>query len=173
MRLARAAADGVEALIDLGDIDGGAQHPGAQQALAHWGKSMVEGAEERHGVAGAGKERLDQLKVADGDSVQNEAVLALVVADAVDVVERSALGLAGVVEDGSGGAGGGVVAGQAEAFQREHAKVIFHQRNGVVGGKDPVVERSLAPARKGRKLGGGHARRGSRAGAAATAAKLG
>ena len=43
--------DRIEALVDLGDIDGGAQHPGAQQALAHWGEGMVEGAEEGHGVA--------------------------------------------------------------------------------------------------------------------------
>ena len=34
---------------------------------------------------------------------------------------------------------------QAEAFQREHAKVIFNQRNGVVGGEDPVVQRRLRP----------------------------
>ena len=143
----------------------GAQHPGAQQALAHRRQGVVEGAEERHRIAGAGKQRLDQLQVAHGDGVENEAVLALVIADAVHVVERSALGLANlglphIVEDGSGGAGGGVVRGQSEALQREHAEVIFHQRNGVVGGEDPVVERSLAPARKGRQLGGGQPRRG-------------
>ena len=110
--------DGVEALIDLRNIDGGAQHPGAQQALAHRRESVVEGAEESHIVAGAGKERLDQFEVAHGDGVEDQAVLALVVADAVDVVERSALGLADVVEDGPGGAGGGVVVGEAVAFQR-------------------------------------------------------
>ena len=80
------------------------------------------------------------------------------------MAERSALGLAGVMEDGSGGAGRGVVAGESEALQREHAKMIFHQRNGIVGGEDPVVERSLAPAGEGRKLGGGHARSDRRGG---------
>ncbi len=152
--------DGVEALIDLGDIDRGAQHPGAQQALAHRGEGVVEGAEEGYGVSGAGKEGLDQLKVADGYGVEDEAVLALVVADAVDVAERAALRLADVVEDGSGGAGGGVVVGEAEAFQRKDSEMIFNQGNGVVGGEDPVVKRSLAPAREGRKLGGGQTRRG-------------
>jgi len=38
--------------------------------------------------------------------------------------------------------------------------MIFNQGDGVVGGEDPVVERSLAPAREGRKLGGRKARRG-------------
>ena len=147
MMAGECGSHGVEALIDFRDVDRGTQHPGAQQALAHRSERVVEGAEQGDGVSGAGKERLDQLQVADGDRVENQAVLALVVADAVHMVERAALGLAGVVENGSGGAGGGVVAGQAEALQREHAEVIFQQRNSVIGSEDPVVEGSLAPPR--------------------------
>ncbi len=41
----------------------------------------------------AGKERFNQLKVAHGDGVEDQAVLALVIADAVHMVERSALRL--------------------------------------------------------------------------------
>ena len=108
----------VEAVIDFRNVDGWAQHPGAQQALAHRSEGVIEGAEEGDSVSRAGKERLDQFEVADGDSVENEAVLALVVTDAVNVIERAALGLADVVQDGSGGAGGGVMVGKAKAIQR-------------------------------------------------------
>jgi len=137
---------------------------------------VVDGAEEGDGVSGAGKERLDEFEITDGDGVEDEAVPALVVADAVHMVKRAALSLTDVVEDGSGGAGGGVVVGKAEAFEREHAKVILDQRDGVVGGEDPVVKGSLAPACIGRKLGGGHARGGRSGGGErleAGAARLG
>ena len=83
--------DGVEALVDFGNIDGRAQHPGAQQALAHGSERVVESAEESYVVSGAGKEGLDQFEVAYGDGVKDQAVLALVVTDAVDVAEPAAL----------------------------------------------------------------------------------
>ncbi len=76
----------------------------------------------------AGKQRLDQFEVADGDRVEHQAVLPFVEADAVDVVERAALGGADVVEDGARGRCRRGLAGQAEAFEREHAKMIFQQR---------------------------------------------
>jgi len=82
------AAETASSVVRSRDIDRGAQHPGAQQALAHRSEGVVEGAEERYGVSGAGKEGLDQLQVADGDGVKDEAVLALIVTDAVDVASE-------------------------------------------------------------------------------------
>ena len=74
------------------ELDRRPQHPGAQQPLAHGRDRAVEGAEQRDAVAGAGKQRFDQLQVAHGDGVQHQAVLPLVEADAVHMVERAALG---------------------------------------------------------------------------------
>ena len=103
---------------------------------------------ERNSVAlspDAGEERLDQLEIADGDRVEHQAVLPLVEADAVDVIERAALGGADVMQDGARGRCRRRAVRQAEAFQREHAEMIFDLRNGVVGREDPVVQRSLGP----------------------------
>ncbi len=160
----------IQALFNLGGVDGWAQHPGAQQALAHRRQRVVERAEQGN-FARARKQRLDELQVAHGDRVEDEAVLALVVADAVHMVERSAgdsdhwcprsragcfpgadlgaeitrLGLLRIVQNGPGGTGGGRAARQFESLQRKHAEMVFQQWNRVVGGKDPVIERGLAP----------------------------
>ena len=48
-------------------------------------------------IAGAGKQRLDQFEVAHRDGVEHQAVLPLVIADAVHVLERTALRRADVV----------------------------------------------------------------------------
>ena len=93
----RPCFDGIEAGVDLVGVDRGTQHPGAQQALAHRRHGGVEGAEESYAVANVGEEWVDQLEIADGHGVEHEAVLALVVADAIDVIERAALGGADVM----------------------------------------------------------------------------
>src|SRR5947207_2468642 len=36
---------------------------------------------------------------------------------------------------------------QPESFQRQHAKLVFHQRHSVIGREYPVVERRLREAR--------------------------
>ena len=67
--------------------------------------------------------------------------MALVVADAVHVFQRAALRLANIMQHRSCGRGRGRSSGEPKAFERQHAEMVFHQRDGVVGGEDPIVER--------------------------------
>ena len=92
------------------------------------------------GIGIISKNGFDQLKIAHGDGVKHQAVLALVVADAIHMVECPALGGADVMQHRAGSGCGGGAAGESEALQREHAKMIFHQGDGVVGGEDPIFE---------------------------------
>ena len=43
--------DGVEARIDFRGVDRRAQHPGAQQALAHGREAVIDGTKQGDGVA--------------------------------------------------------------------------------------------------------------------------
>ena len=63
------------------------------------------------------------------------------------MLERPALGGADVIKHRPGGGRGGRLSGQPEAFEREHAKMVFEQGNGVLGRKDPVFERGFSPLR--------------------------
>src|SRR5262249_40657048 len=103
-------------------------------------------AEKRDLVAGAGEQRFHQLQVAYRDRVQHQVFLAVIKADAVHVFERSALGGADVVQDGSRRRSRGRLALQPEAFQRDHAQLVLEQRYGIVRGEHPVLERSLGEA---------------------------
>src|SRR5439155_16990362 len=76
------------------------------------------------------------------DRIEHQAILPLVEAYAVHVIERAALGGAHVVEDRSGCRGCRRLSRQAKAFERKNAEVVFEERNGMVGGKDPVLQRS-------------------------------
>ena len=62
--------------------------------------------------------RFDQFEIAHRDRVEHQAVLPLVQADAVDVIERSALRGAHVVENRSCGGCGSGSARQAKSFER-------------------------------------------------------
>src|SRR5664279_3652455 len=75
--------------------------PRAQQAFAHRGNGAVQTAEQRGVVCGPGKQWLDQFKIAYRDRVQHQAVLALVEADAIHMVERATLRGANVMQNGS------------------------------------------------------------------------
>src|SRR5437773_8621663 len=70
--------DRIQAGIDFCRVDGRAQHPGAQQALAHGGSSRVDATEQSDSNISARVQRLDQLEVADSYGIENQAVLALV-----------------------------------------------------------------------------------------------
>ena len=135
--------DRIQAGIDFCRVDGRAQHPGAQQALAHGGSSRVDATEQSDSNISARVQRLDQLEVADSYGIENQAVLALVEADAVHMMQGSALRGANIVENCSSGGCGGRLSRQAEAFKREHTKVILDEWNGVVWGEYPVVEWSF------------------------------
>src|SRR5258708_82152 len=62
------------------------------------------------------------------------------------MVERAGLRRPDVIQDRPRRRSRRRFAGQAEALEREHAEMILHERNGVVGSKDPVVEGSFGPA---------------------------
>jgi|GEM_PF-4387121 len=131
---------GVEPRVDGGDGLHGAEKLGAEQALAHRGAAGVEGPEEGGLGAFGGEEGLDELEVADADSVELEAVAALVVAEGVEVVECALLGGAEVVDDGSGGDGGGGVVGEAHAVEGVDAELLAKEREGIVLSEGPVFD---------------------------------
>src|ERR1035437_10089657 len=139
------AFDSVEPSVDLAGINRRAQHPGAQQAFAHRGNGAVQTAEQRRIIGGAGEQRLDQLKIAYRDRVQHQAVLPLVEANAVHMIERATLRRANVMQNRSRRSCCRRPVRQSESFQREHAKMVFDLRNGVVGREHPIVERRLGP----------------------------
>ena len=136
--------DRIKPLVDFAGVNRRAQHPGAQKAFAHRGDGAVQAAEQRGIIGGACEQRLDQLKIAYRDRVQHQAVLALVEANAIHMIERATLRSANV-DHGSGRGRRCRPVGQPESFQREHAEMVFDLRNGVVGREHPIVERSLGP----------------------------
>src|ERR1035438_10827975 len=70
------------------------------------------------------------------------------------MVEGGALGLAEVVEDGTGGADGGGVASEAAAIEREQLEVIAQGAVRVIVGEDPVFEFGAHEGRAGAFLAG-------------------
>ena len=74
--------------------------------------------EERRVRIAVAEEGVDQFQIADGHLIELQAVGSLVEADAVDVVELGLLGVAGVMQHGSGGNRGGRMSGEAEAVER-------------------------------------------------------
>ena len=65
----------------------------------------------------------------------------------VQVVERGALRVAQVVQDGAGGADRGGPVGQPAAIEREQLEVIAQRAVGVIVGEDPVFELGADEAR--------------------------
>ena len=63
------------------------------------------------------------------------------------MLERGALGVAQIVQDGAGGAHGGVAIRQAAAIQREKLEVVAQRAVGVVEAEDPVFEFRAQEAR--------------------------
>src|SRR5215468_11501676 len=133
--------------VDLGDAQGRTQDPGAQQPLTHRRDGRVQRAKECDLRSGIGKERLNQLQIAHRNGVEHQAILAIIEADAIKVMQGSALSIADVVEDRTCRGSGGWTASQPKAFQREHTEMILKERNRVVGGKGPVFERGLGEAK--------------------------
>ena len=82
--------------------------------------------------ASAAKSGSMQFQVADGDGVEHHGIGAVVVGGAVEVVERGALGVAEVVQDGAGGADGGGAVGEAAAIEREQLEVVAQGAVGVI-----------------------------------------
>ena len=88
--------------------------------VAVWSRTPSRVAALRGGVGG--EQRLDQFQVAHGDGVEHHGLGAVVEGGAVEVVERGALGVAQIVQDGAGGGDGGGAVGEAAAIEREQRK---------------------------------------------------
>src|SRR5579863_10774907 len=76
------------------------------------------------------------------------------------MVQGPALCGANVIENRASRRGGRRLARQPEAFQRNHSKMIFQQGDGMVGSKNPIVQRSFGPHRPGSSWLGDRAGRG-------------
>src|SRR4029077_1222712 len=149
--------DGVQALFNFGAGNGGAKNPRAQKTGAHAGRGLVERGEERGGrvVARRGG---DQFEIADGDVVEDERVLLLVVGDAAEMLETGAAGpqehgfggrrraggdcrsLAQIVDKRAGGGSRLGVAGEAKAIERDDAKLLFEDSPREIVLENPLVE---------------------------------
>src|SRR5262249_3522408 len=107
--------------------------PGAEQAFAHGSECGVERAKEGDLGSSISEERFHELQVADSYGVEHQIFLAIVESDAVHMLERSALSGTHVVQDRSSRSRSRRLAVQAKALQRDHPKVVFQQRHGVIG----------------------------------------
>ena len=85
--------DGVEPRVDFLAVDLRPQHPGAEQARAHAGDGLVDGAEQGGGAPGGARgfvgiergETSSRLRTVTGSST--ERILLLVIADGVEMSE--------------------------------------------------------------------------------------
>src|SRR5262249_22671461 len=81
---------GLEASFDGSALDERAKNPVAKKTSAHAGDGDVEGGDESGGSVFAGvigKDVSEEFEVADRDGIEDERIVLLVVADAVEVLE--------------------------------------------------------------------------------------
>jgi hypothetical protein len=168
-RLREQFADERLPAVDLGQVEGGCGEPALEQAGAGGRGRAVDRAEERAfaGAAAGGKD----LEVAQGRRVEQERAGAAVFLQAAQVLGLGAEVFGGVVNERAGRAEGGVVVGEAEALQVQHAEGVhdgLRPRGGleVVGGQF-----GAEPRRRQRRA--GRAPRSARAGRSASERALG
>ena len=140
----------VEPGFDLGLVERRAQQALPQQAPAHAGGRLVEHAEQRRRFSQrhiVGENGLDQFQIAHGDGVEHHAVGAVVVGGAVEMVERGALRVAQIVQDGARRRTDGGGPARPAAIEREQVEVIAQHAVGVVEAEDPVFELGAHVAR--------------------------
>ena len=118
----------VEALLDFRAVHGGPQQALPQQPAAHAGEGLVE--HRQHGglllraAASAAKSGSTSSRLRTVTRVQHHGIGAVVISGPVQVVERGALRVAQVVENGAGGAHRRRPVGQSAAIQREQLEMI-------------------------------------------------
>ncbi len=95
--------------------------------------------EERGAIVLALKEGLDQLQISHRDLVQLEDRGVLLKFEGIDVQGFVLLRCAHVMQDGTGGDGGGEVSVEAEAFQGPDVELALDQGHGEVTGPNPVL----------------------------------
>ena len=131
---------GIQARFDFGDIDRRREQTAAKQAAAHAGASAVEHVEQRRILGLAREQRLDQFQIANGGGVEDQSVGAIVERRALQMIERGALGIAQIVQNRGGGAGGERARFEAAAVEREQVEMIAQAARGVIGREDPGVD---------------------------------
>ena len=93
-----------------------------------------------------GKNGFDQFEIADGDGVENHGFGAVEIVRGIEMIERGALRVAQVVQNGSGGGDGRVLAGESAAIEGEQMEVFAQDAVGVIDAEDPGVELGDDPA---------------------------
>ena len=124
--------------MNFANVDRWPQQPGAEQALAHGSERGIERPKESDLISSVGKQWFHQLQVADGHCIEHQALLAVIESDSINMLEGATLGGADIMEDGARRRSGCGTAFESKALQREHAELIFNQRNSVIDGKDPI-----------------------------------
>src|SRR4029077_2600128 len=155
-----------KACFDGVTIDKRPENPGAQKTRAHACDGYVESGNEGHGPAAGsffGKDWREELEVSNGDGIENERLVLLVVAHAIEMLQRlnarrlSACGSDGSVSAAScvfpqvvnncssGGERLGMVV-QTESGKLRDAKLFAQNPFGVVALEDPVFETAFDAA---------------------------
>ncbi len=153
--------DGIEARLDAVAIDERPENPGTQETRAHAGHRGVQHSNESGGAARAagflGEERREQLQIADGNGIEHESVVLLVVAHAVEMPQGFGAGginvfigggravtasgvFAEIVYDGAGRSERLRVIVKAESREFGDAKLFAQDARGIVALKDPIFE---------------------------------
>jgi len=151
-------SNGGKARINLFGVDERAEEPRAEEASAHTGHGDVERGDERGGTCGArgviSENGIDEFEIANGNGIEDERVLLLVVTDAIEMAECLDTGgvvttssvFAKIVDDGSGGGKSFRMAVQAKSGEFGNAELFAEDSYGVVALEDPVFEAGFNPA---------------------------
>jgi len=155
--------DSVEASFDGVGIDERAQKPRAQEARAHTGDGDVESSDDGGGVLAGlfGENWRDEFEIANGDRIEDERVVLLVVADAIEVSEcglRGGVGglcgvFADVVDDRACGRKSVSVIVEAKAGEFGNAELLAEDARGVIVLKRPIFNAAFDTARTVEKRG--------------------
>jgi len=147
----------VEASFDGVAIDQWTQKPRTQQSRAHTSDGDVESSDDGGGVLAGlfGENWRDEFEIAHGDGIENERVVLLVVADAIEVSECGLCGGVGgpgcvfaeVVDDCACGRKSVSVIVEAEAGELGDAELLTEDARGVVVLKSPVFNAAFDTAR--------------------------
>src|SRR5258708_2130929 len=140
---------GAEAGFDGVEIDERAKHPGAEHTGAHAGDGGIESGDQRGGAGGLGffgGDGRDEFEIADWDGVEDERVVLLVKADAIQMAKGFDAGrviasggiLAEGGHDGAGGGEGLRMIVEAEAGKFGDAELFAQNAFGIVDMEDPI-----------------------------------
>ena len=130
----------VKTHFDFVHVDGRRQQTAPEQTATHACARAVEHVEEGRLPGFTGKQRLDQFQIANGGGVEYERVGAIVESGALEVIERGALGVAEIVQDGGGCAGRQRTGLETATVEGKQMKVIAQAARGVIRREDPGVD---------------------------------